>query len=58
VRRFLETDTAGQLAKLVAADDESARLPIDVTEPSLRGNDAVEAARLYRRADETSFTSW
>jgi hypothetical protein len=55
--RFLEADTARELAQLIAGDDELACLPIDMAEPGLRGDDAVESTRLYRVADETAFTS-
>ena len=58
MRRPLEADVPGELLDRVAADDELSRLAVDVTEARLTGNDAVEAARFYRRGDETSFTSW
>jgi hypothetical protein len=58
VRRFLEADTARQLAQLIAPDDEPASLSVDVAQAGPGGDDAVEAARLYRRVDVNSFTSW
>jgi hypothetical protein len=45
------------LIELVSTDDELAGLAIDVTEAGLSGDDAVETARLYRRADVNSLTS-
>ena len=58
MRRRFEADAAGELAELVAADDEPSGLAIDVTEPGLGRDNAVEPAWLYRAADETAFTSW
>lgn len=58
MRRSLEADAPRELLDRVAADDELARLAVDVTEARLTSNDPVEAARFYRRGDETSFTSW
>lgn len=52
-----ETDPARELLQLIATDDELPRLAVDVAEPRLPGDDAVEAARLYRCADVSSFTS-
>lgn len=58
MRRLLETHPPGELAELVASNDESPSLAVDVAETRLRRNDAVEAAWFYRDADETAFTSW
>jgi hypothetical protein len=57
MRGFFEAHLAGELLQLIATDDELTGLTVDVTEPSLPGDDAVEAARLYRCADVSSFTS-
>ena len=57
VCRLLERHLAGERLELVAADDELARETVHVTQPGLRGDNAVEAAGLYRGVDETAFTS-
>jgi hypothetical protein len=57
VRHPFEADVASQIAELVAADDELARLSVDVAEARLSRDDTVEPSRLYRRADVSSFTS-
>jgi len=44
VRGFLQRDLAGELFELVAPDDELAGKAVDVTQTSLRGDDAVEAS--------------
>jgi hypothetical protein len=57
VRRSLEADAAGELAELVAADDELSRLSVYMAEAGLRGDNAIESTRLYRAVDETAFTN-
>jgi hypothetical protein len=53
----LETHATGELAQLIAADDELAGLAIDMAQPGLGGDDTIEATRFYRAVDVTAFTS-
>lgn len=55
--RFLKGDSAGKLVEWITANDELARQTIDMAEAGLRRYDPVQAARLYRGADESAFTS-
>jgi hypothetical protein len=55
---FLDADAAGELAEVIASDDESSRLAVDMAQARLGSDDSIESTRLYRAADETAFTSW
>ena len=58
MRGLLEAHAARELFEFITTNDQLTRLPINVAEPSLPGDNAVETARFYRRVDVSSLTSW
>ena len=52
-----EAHPTRELAQLIAANNQLPGLAIHMAQPSLSGNDTIEAARFYRTVDETAFTN-